>query len=55
MSKKNPVFLNIFKYTSILGQSEHTKPQLACLVDPGAYFDTHGTPGGESIAEIYEF
>ena len=28
---------------------------MACLVDPGAFFDTPGTPGGESIVEIQEF
>ena len=32
-----------------------TKPQLACLVDRGASFDTPGTHGGTSITEIYEF
>ena len=53
--QKNPVFLDIFEYSSILGQSQRTKPQLACLVDPGACFDTPGTPGDASIAEIYEF
>ena len=47
--QKTPVFLDIFEYSSILGQSYRAKPQLACLVDPGASFDTPGTPGGGSI------
>jgi hypothetical protein len=34
--KKTPVFLDFFKYSSIWGQSYYIKPQLACLVDPGA-------------------
>ena len=52
---KNPVFLDIFECSSILGQSQRTKPQLACLVDPGASFEAPGIPGGGSIVEIQEF
>ena len=51
----NPVFLDSFEYSSIWGQSYRSKPQLACLVDPGASFDTPGTSGRESIVEIQEF
>ena len=46
---KNPVFLYLFKYSAIWGQSKYTKPQMACLVDAGASFDTPGAPGGRSI------
>ena len=37
MSKK-AVFLDFFKFSSILGQSQRTTPQMTCLVDPGTYF-----------------
>jgi hypothetical protein len=50
-----PVFLDFFKYSSIWGQSQRTKPQLACLVDTGASLDTPGTLGDASIMEIQEF
>ena len=53
--QKNPVFLDIFEYSSIWGQSQRTKPYMACLVDPGASFDTPGTPGSASIVEISAF
>ena len=33
----------------------HKLSQIACLVDPGASFDTPGPPGGGSIVEIQEF
>ena len=52
--KKNLVFLEYFEYSSIWGQYLHTKPQMACLVDPGASFDTPGTPGGRSPCRIYQ-
>jgi hypothetical protein len=47
--QKKLVFLEYFKYSSIWGQYYRSKPQMVCLVDPGAYFDTPGTPGGGSI------
>ena len=53
--KKNPVFLESFKYSSIWQQSYRTKPQLAYLVVPGASFVTPGTTGGTSIVKIQEF
>ena len=53
--QKNLVFLEYFKYSSIWGQYQRTKPQMACLVDPGASFDTPGTPGGGSIQNISRF
>ena len=53
--QKNPVFLDIFEYSSIWGQSQRSKPQMACLVDPGASFDTPGTPGGGSIQKESRF
>ena len=40
--KKILVFLEYFKYSSIWGQYYRTKPQMVCLVDPGASFDTPG-------------
>ena len=52
---ETPVFLDFFEYSSIWRQSQRTKPQLACLVDPGAFFDTPGTPGGGSIQKISRF
>ena len=53
--QKTPVFIDFFKYSSIWGQYQRTKPQMACLVDPDASFDTPGTPGGGSIQEISRF
>ena len=48
--------MKVFSFCAkILGQSQRTKPQLACLVDPGASFDPPGIPGGASIVEIQEF
>ena len=47
--QKIPVFIDFFKYSSILGQYQGTKPQMACLVDSGTSFDTPGTPGGIHI------
>ena len=53
--QKTAVFLDIFEYSSIWGQYQRTKPQMARLVDPGASFDTPGTPGGGSIQKISRF
>ena len=53
--QKTPVFIDFFKYSSFWGQYYRTKAQMARLVDPDASFDTPGTPGRASIAEIYEF
>ena len=51
----NLVFLEYFKYSSISGQYQRTKPQQACLVDPGASFDTPETPGEGSIQNRSRF
>ena len=40
-----------FEFSSILGQSECTKPPLACLVDDGASFDTWGSWGRVNSAD----
>ena len=53
--QKNLVFLEYFEYSSIWGQYQRAKPQMACLVDPGASFDNPGTPGGGSIQNISRF
>ena len=53
--QKTPVFLDLFEYSSIWGQYQRTKPQMACLVEPGASFDTPGTPGGGSIQQVSRF
>ena len=42
-------------YSSTWGQYQRTKPHMACLVDPGASFDTPGNPGVASIVEISAF
>ena len=53
--QKNPVFLDIFEYSSIWGQYLCTKSQMARLVDPDASLDTPGTPGGGSILKKSRF
>ena len=40
---------NVKEYFEYWGQYLRSKPQMACLVDPGASFDTPGTHGGGSI------
>ena len=42
--QKIPVSLDFFEYSSIWGQYQRIKPQMACLVDPGPSFDPPGTP-----------
>ena len=51
--QKIPVFLDFFKYSSIWGQSQHTKPQMECLVDHSTSFNTPGVPGVVSSRPVY--
>ena len=53
--EKKYVKIEFFEYSSIWGQSQGTKPQMVCLVDPGASFDTPGVSGGGSIQKISRF
>ena len=53
--QKTLVFFDFFESSSFWGQYQRAKPQIACLVDPGAPFDTPGTPGAGSIQNISRF
>ena len=53
--QKNLVFFDFFESSSFWGQCQRANPQIACLVDPGAPFDTPGTPGAGSIQNISRF
>ena len=53
--QKTLVFFDFFESSSFWGLYQRAKPQIACLVDPGAPFDTPGTPGAGSIQNISRF
>ena len=52
---KNLFSQSILNILQFWGQYQRTKPQVASLVDPGASFDTPGTPGGGPIQKESRF